>query len=116
VGLAGAEGVDVWLAAHAGAPVAGLLNLRAGGQVMNWGNVSLQDAWNLAPNNLLHWRAIAAACADAAGPRLYNFGSSAGLPNVHTFKRAFGAVDRTYVRWETGIAVGRLMRGRRSTG
>ena len=45
-------------------------------------------------------RALEAACHDPHGPRLYNFGSSAGLPNVHAFKRSFGAVERTYDRYE----------------
>jgi hypothetical protein len=58
--------------------VAALLNFRCGGQIMNWGNVSRRDAWGSSPNNLLHWRAIEAACVDAAGPRLYNFGGSGG--------------------------------------
>ena len=98
--LAGVEGVDVWLAERDGEAVAALLNLRGGGQIMNWGNVSRSEAWELAPNNLLHWRAIAAACTDRSGPRLYNFGGSAGLPGVHAFKAAFGARTHTYERLE----------------
>lgn len=105
VELVGIPGVDVWLADHNGAPVAGLLNLRWGGQVMNWGNVSRQSAWKYAPNNLLHWCAIEAACRDTSGPRLYNFGGSAGLPNVHTFKRSFGATERRYFRYDAGSRV-----------
>lgn len=93
-------GVDVWLAEVGGEPVAALLNFTCGGQIMNWGNVSRRDAWNLSPNNLLHWRAIEAACLDAGGPRLYNFGSSAGLPGVETFKGAFGARRHSYSRRE----------------
>lgn len=115
--LAGAHpGVDVWLAEHEGEAVAALLNFTCGGQVMNWGNVSRRAAWNLSPNNLLHWRALQAACADAAGPRLYNFGSSAGLPGVETFKSAFGAREYIYRRREAGPAwVARLQqRGRTS--
>ncbi len=107
-------GVDVWLAEHQGEVVAALLNFTCGGQVMNWGNVSRRAAWNLSPNNLLHWRALQAACADAAGPRLYNFGSSAGLPGVETFKSAFGAREHIYMRREAGPAwMARLQRGRR---
>ena len=98
--LAGASGVDVWLAERAGRPVAALLNLRGGGQIMNWGNVSLPEAWRDAPNNLLHWRALEAACLDRQGPRLYNFGASAGLPGVHAFKAAFGARDHAMLRLE----------------
>ena len=92
--------VQVWIAELDDAPVAALLNFRGGGQIMNWGNVSRREAWKHAPNNLLHWRAIEAACRDAAGPRLYNFGSSAGLPGVETFKAAFGARERVYPRLE----------------
>jgi CelD/BcsL family acetyltransferase involved in cellulose biosynthesis len=94
-------GVDVWLAERDGETVAALLNLRGGGQIMNWGNVSRRDAWRFAPNNLLHWCAIEAACLDREGPRLYNFGSSAGLPGVHAFKSAFGAREHRYVRLES---------------
>jgi len=98
--LAGGAGVDVWLAERTGEPVAALLNLRGGGQIMNWGNVSRPEAWHDAPNNLLHWRAIEAACRDASGPRLYNFGSSAGLPGVQAFKAAFGTRVHSYRRLE----------------
>lgn len=93
-------GVDVWMAEAGGEPVAALLNFTCGGQIMNWGNVSRRDAWSLSPNNLLHWRALEAACLDAAGPRLYNFGSSTGLPGVQTFKAAFGARQHSYRRRE----------------
>ena len=112
--LAGAHpGVDVWLAEHEGEVVAALLNFTCGGQVMNWGNVSRRAAWNLSPNNLLHWRALQSACAEATGPRLYNFGSSAGLPGVETFKSAFGAREHIYMRREAGPAwVARLQRRR----
>ncbi len=98
--LVGAPGVDVWLAERDGTPVAALLNLRGGGQIMNWGNVSRPEAWRDAPNNLLHWRALEAACLDRQGPRLYNFGASAGLPGVHAFKAAFGAREHAMVRLE----------------
>jgi CelD/BcsL family acetyltransferase involved in cellulose biosynthesis len=99
-GLAACPGVEVWLARHDGTVVAGLLNLNWGGQIMNWGNVSRPEAWKWAPNNLLHWRALEAACGDATGPRLYNFGSSAVSEQVHTFKKSFAAVDRLYPRCE----------------
>jgi len=98
--LAGCAGVDVWLAEKDATVIAGLLNFTYGGQVMNWGNASRRDAWGASPNNLLHWRAIEAACHDSHGPRLYNFGSSAGLPGVETFKAAFGARARTHLRHE----------------
>jgi len=93
-------GVEVWLAERAGEVLAGLLNFNCGGQVMNWGNVSRRDAWALSPNNLLHWRALSAACRDAQGPRLYNFGGSTGLPGVETFKTAFGPRPHRYRRRE----------------
>jgi hypothetical protein len=98
--LAGVPGVDVWLAERDGQPIAGLLNFTWGEQVMNWGNVSRRDAWGASPNNLLHWRALEAACTEPAGPRLYNFGGSTGLPGVETFKAAFGARHQSYVRRE----------------
>jgi hypothetical protein len=98
--LAGIDGVEVWLAEDREGPVAALLNLRAGGQIMNWGNVSLRRSWHQAPNNLLHWKAIEAACGDPTAPRLYNFGSSAGLPGVYAFKAAFGAREHVYTRSE----------------
>jgi hypothetical protein len=98
--LAGTRHVDVGLAERDGEPLAALLNFTCGGQVMNWGNVSRRDAWGASPNNLLHWRAIEAACLDARGPRLYNFGGSAGLPGVETFKEAFGPRPYAYLRRE----------------
>lgn len=98
--LADVPGVDVWLAERDGEPIAALLNFTWGAQVMNWGNVSRRDAWGASPNNLLHWRALEAACAEPAGPRLYNFGGSAGLPGVETFKAAFGARHQSYARRE----------------
>jgi hypothetical protein len=67
---------------------------------MNWGNVSQRAALSLAPNNLLHWRALQAACAETGGPRLYNFGGSTGLPGVETFKASFGARPQVYSRRE----------------
>jgi len=99
-GLAQVPGVDVWLAEHEGATVAALLNFTWGDQVMNWGNVSRRTAWRLSPNNLLHWRALEAACRADAGPRLYNFGASTGLPGVETFKSAFGVRRQVYARRE----------------
>jgi len=93
-------GVDVWIAERDGEHLAALLNFTCGGQIMNWGNVSRRQAWNLSPNNLLHWRALQAACEDGGGPRLYNLGSSAGLPGVETFKSAFGARLHAYPRLE----------------
>jgi CelD/BcsL family acetyltransferase involved in cellulose biosynthesis len=108
-GLASCPGVEVWLARHEGIVVAGLLNLNWGGQIMNWGNVSRPDAWKWAPNNLLHWRALERACTDSTGPRLYNFGSSAVSEKVHTFKKSFGAEDRTYRRRERRSTLRRWM-------
>ena len=99
-GLADCPGVEVWLAERQGTTIAGLLNFSWGGQIMNWGNVSIPESWQHAPNNLLHWKAIEHACLAEQAPRLYNFGSSSGLPQVHAFKKSFGAVDRTYWRWE----------------
>lgn len=99
--LAGAGGVQVWRAAMEGRTIAALLNFTWGGQVMNWGNVSQRDSWGASPNNLLHWRAIAHACRDAGGPRLYNFGASTGLPGVETFKASFGARVHAYSRRES---------------
>jgi lipid II:glycine glycyltransferase (peptidoglycan interpeptide bridge formation enzyme) len=98
--LADVPGVDCWLAERDGETIAGLLNFTCGGQVMNWGNASRRDAWGASPNNLLHWRALEAACRAAEGPRLYNFGASAGLPGVETFKAAFGARVRVHPRVE----------------
>lgn len=98
VGLAGCPGVQVWLAHRHDEVIAGLLNFRWGGQIMNWGNVSSPESWKYAPNNLLHWKALEHACLDASGPRLYNFGSSAVSEKVYTFKKSFGAVDHVYPR------------------
>ncbi|MFQ5511345.1 MAG: lipid II:glycine glycyltransferase FemX [Candidatus Krumholzibacteriia bacterium] len=82
-------GIQMWLAEHDGRVIAGLLNFAHNESVMNWGTVSMPSARQLAPVNLLHARAIEHAVDH--GFSLYNFGSSAGLTGVDSFKATFGA-------------------------
>jgi predicted N-acyltransferase len=94
------EHVRLWLAEYRDRVIAGLLNFRLNGSVQNWGSVSFSSTWDVAPNNLLHARAIQDAVH--MGCRCYNFGENPGLPGVDDFKKTFGTRQRSYnsFRWE----------------
>lgn len=83
-----ADLVQLWLADHEGRTIAGDLNFVLHGTIINWGNVSRNDALRLAPNNLLHATAMEEGVR--AGCSLYNLGSSAGIEGVDAFKSSFG--------------------------
>lgn len=91
--------VQMWLAVHDGDVLGGDLNFVLHGTVMNWGNVSTDAAKSLAPNNLLHARAIEQGVHD--GHNTYDLGSSAGIAGVRAFKASFGTKD---------LAIRRLVR------
>lgn len=91
------ELVQMWLAEHDGVVIGGDLNFVLHGTVMNWGNVSTHAAKSLAPNNLLHARAIEEGVR--AGYDTYDLGSSAGLAGVRAFKASFGTVDLPIARF-----------------
>jgi hypothetical protein len=80
--------VQMWLAEHEGRVIGGDLNFVLHGMIVNWGNVSLESAKQLAPNNLLH--ATAMEEGQRAGLALMNLGASAGIPGVDAFKASFG--------------------------
>lgn len=112
--------VQMWLAVHDGSVIAGLLNFALHGDVMNWGNVSLADAWPLSPNNLLHATAIENAVHEGCG--IYNFGTSAGIPGVDRFKASFGTervaisfytLDKRWYRAAKAVRSRRSRQGRR---
>jgi len=92
-----ARSVQMWLAVHDGDVIAGDLNFVSHGVIMNWGNVSTDAAKSLAPNNLLHARAIEQGIAD--GHRFYDLGSSAGIEGVRAFKASFGTEDVPIARF-----------------
>jgi lipid II:glycine glycyltransferase (peptidoglycan interpeptide bridge formation enzyme) len=98
IGLAelGPETVQMWIAEHESQIVAGDLNFLYGDTIMNWGNVSRPQARSLAPNNLLHARAI--KWGVERGLAGYNLGSSRGLPGVGSFKASFGTETVDLVR------------------
>lgn len=82
------EVVQMWLAEHEGRVIGGDLNFALHGMIVNWGNVSLESARQLAPNNLLH--ATALEEGRRAGLALMNLGASAGIEGVDAFKSSFG--------------------------
>lgn len=92
----GPETVQMWIAEHESQIVAGDLNFVYRDTLMNWGNVSRPQARPLAPNNLLHARAIRWSVEH--GLAAYNLGSSRGLPGVGSFKASFGAETVDLVR------------------
>jgi CelD/BcsL family acetyltransferase involved in cellulose biosynthesis len=89
--------VQMWLAEHEGRIIGGDLNFVLHGMVVNWGNVSLESAKQLAPNNLLHATAMEEGAR--AGLTLMNLGASAGIQGVDDFKASFGAVRVPYRRF-----------------
>lgn len=82
------DAVAMWVAELEGEIIGADLNFVQHGWIMNWGNVSRRDAQRHAPNNLLHAAAIERGLED--GHRVYDLGSSAGIPGVEAFKAAFG--------------------------
>jgi len=80
--------VQMWVAELDGAIIGADLNFVQNGWIMNWGNVSRHEARRHAPNNVLHSAAIERGIED--GHRVYDLGSSAGIPGVEAFKSAFG--------------------------
>lgn len=80
--------VQMWVAELDGSIIGADLNFVQNGWIMNWGNVSRHEARRHAPNNLLHSAAIERGIED--GHRVYDLGSSAGIPGVEAFKSAFG--------------------------
>ncbi len=106
--------VQMWLAEHEGAVIGGDLNFALHGTVMNWGNVSTDDAKALAPSNLLHATAIEEGVRD--GRKLYDLGSSAGIEGVRKFKASFGTKDvpvRSFVLEAAWYRAARTLRDRR---
>lgn len=88
---------QLWLAEHAGGIVGGDLNFTMHGTIVNWGNVSRDSARSLAPNNLLHATGMREGAA--AGFRIFDLGSSAGIRGVEAFKEAFGTERVPYRRY-----------------
>ena len=91
------DSVQMWLAEHEGTVIGGDLNFALHGMVVNWGNVSTEAARHLAPNNLLHARAIEEA--RRAGLSIFNLGASAGIEGVDAFKASFGTERAPYTRF-----------------
>lgn len=89
--------VVMWLAEHEGRIIAGDLTFMLHDMSVHWGNVSVEGAKNLAPNNLLHLATIEEA--HRAGLARVNLGASAGIQGVDDFKASFGAVRVPYRRY-----------------
>ncbi len=89
--------VQMWLAEHEGKTIGGDLNFALHGMIVNWGNVSLESAKQLAPNNLLHATAMEEGLR--AGLALMNLGASAGIEGVDAFKASFGTERVAFSRF-----------------
>jgi len=89
--------VVMWLAEHEGRIIAGDLTFTLHDMNIHWGNVSVEDAKRLAPNNLLHLATIQEA--HRAGLARVNLGASAGIQGVDEFKASFGATRVPYRRY-----------------
>ncbi len=108
----GSDTVQMWLAEHEGAIIAGDLNFLSGSAVFNWGNVSHRDSVGLAPNSLLHAHGMRDGCR--RGLVSYNLGSSGGIDAVARFKSAFGTERvpyREYVLEKVWMRLGNRLRG-----
>jgi hypothetical protein len=82
------ERCTVWMARRDGVPIAGIIVLTAGNQVTYWrGAMDKELCRGTGANELLHRRAIEAACTD--GRRSYDFGLSQA-EELRKFKRGFG--------------------------
>ncbi|MDR0330109.1 MAG: GNAT family N-acetyltransferase [Chitinispirillales bacterium] len=83
----------LWLAVKDGRPVSGALFFYWNRHAVYWHGASDARYFNLRPNNLLFWEAI----ADAArrGYKVLDFNPSGGYSGVELFKERFGA-ERVY--------------------
>lgn len=85
----------VWVAWHAGEPVAAIMVLSYGAHSVYWRGAMDKDlAAGTGANELLHRLAVEHACE--AGRRYYNMGDSAPGSSLARFKRTFGAEDWLY--------------------
>jgi lipid II:glycine glycyltransferase (peptidoglycan interpeptide bridge formation enzyme) len=91
--------VQMWLAEHEGRIIGGDLNFVLHGMIVNWGNVSIESAKQLAPSNLLH--ATAMEEGRRVGLALMNLGASAGNEGVDAFKASFGTERVPFKRYTT---------------
>jgi hypothetical protein len=89
--------VQMFLAERDGAVMAGDLNLVMNGSIMNWGNVSTEEAKSIGCSNLLHAAAIRKGVE--SGCHTYDLGGSAGIEGVRAFKASFGAKDVLIARY-----------------
>ena len=86
---------ELWLARVDGELAAGALLLFGSDDVLYWAAAMDRDHRNAAPGNAALAAAIEAACQ--RGVAYLDFGASAGMPGVETFKRSFGAQTVSYM-------------------
>jgi hypothetical protein len=118
--LVGAGG-ELWIARLDGVPVAGAVLLEGSDDLLYWSGAMDREYRRAAPTNTLLRVAIESACR--RGIRYFDFGASAGLSGVESFKRSFGGTERAYrnTRRTTGTyrrletlrrSLGRSVRGK----
>lgn len=104
---------ELWMARLEGRPAAGALLLRGSSDLLYWSGAMDREFGSLAPSNAVLRTAIESACE--RGIDYLDFGSSAGLPGVESFKRSFGATAREYIGIElTSLRHRSLKRARRT--
>jgi lipid II:glycine glycyltransferase (peptidoglycan interpeptide bridge formation enzyme) len=84
----------VWIAYHAGVPVAGLIVLLGKNASYTRGAMDKERAGSLRANELLHWSAIREACD--MGCRHYHLGETGGSAPLAQFKEKLGAEPVSY--------------------
>jgi hypothetical protein len=93
--LLGSGSAELWMARLDGRPAAGALLLRGSGDLLYWSGAMDREFGSLAPSNAVLRTAIQSACE--RGIEYLDFGASAGLAGVESFKRSFGASAREYI-------------------
>jgi lipid II:glycine glycyltransferase (peptidoglycan interpeptide bridge formation enzyme) len=86
---------ELWMARLDGRPAAGALLLRGSSDLLYWSGAMNREFGSLAPSNAVLKTAVESACE--RGIDYLDFGASAGLPGVESFKRSFGATARDYI-------------------
>jgi lipid II:glycine glycyltransferase (peptidoglycan interpeptide bridge formation enzyme) len=96
----GGDRVKYYLARYGGKYISGGIIFYDSSSCFYWGAAMLKEYGQYCPNHLIVNKAIEDACA--RGFRIFNFGSSEGLPGVQRFKETFGAekIDYEYFIYE----------------
>lgn len=109
------EHAELWLARAGHEAVAGAVMLRGSEDLLYWSGAMNREFRHLAPSNAIIRAVVEDACR--RGIAYLDFGSSAGISGVETFKRSFGAQEREYRTVSlTTLRYRQLERARRAAG